>query len=82
MKKLVALLLVATMPVMAEEPEDPHLKPNLEEVVVTGYTWSTEELRGRLMLGLGGAYLIHEYDKTRDEWRFVRTSNQKPKKDK
>jgi hypothetical protein len=82
LKKLVALLLVATMPVMAEEPEDPHLKPNLEDVVVTGYIWNTEELRGRLMLGLGGACLIHESDKTRDEWRFVRTSNQKPKKDK
>jgi hypothetical protein len=82
LKKIVALLLIATMPVMAEEPEDPHLKPNLEEVVVTGYTWNTEELRGRLMLGLGGAYLVHEYDKTRNEWRFIRASNEKPKKDK
>ena len=39
MRKLVTLLLVATMPVLAEEPEDPHLNPNLEEVIVTGYTW-------------------------------------------
>ena len=70
------------MPVMGEEPEDPHLKPNLEEVVVTGYTWNVEELHGRLMLGLGGAYLLHEYDKTRDEWRFIRTSDQRPNKDK
>ena len=63
---------------MAEEAEDPHLqKPNLEEVVVTGYHWDTEELRGRLMQGLSGAYLIHEYDKARDEWRFVRASTDK-----
>ena len=79
MKKLVALLLAATMPVMAEEPEDPHLKLNLEEVVVTGYQWNTEELRGTLMLGLSGSYLIHEYDKKRNEWRFIRASNEKPK---
>jgi len=32
------------------------------------------------MMGLSGAYLIHEYDKRRNEWRFVKASNE-PKKD-
>ena len=52
----------------------------MEEVVVTGYSWNPNEHKGALMMGLSGAYLIHEYDKVRDEWRFVRASNQ-PKKD-
>ena len=81
MKKL-AVLLIATGSAMAEEAEDPHLKPNLEELVVTGYSWDTEELRGKLMMGLSGAYLIHEYDKKRNEWRFIRASNEKPEETK
>jgi len=76
MKKL-AILLIAAGSAMAEEAEDPHLKPNLEELVVTGYSWNTEELRGKLMMGLSGAYLIHEYDKKRNEWRFIRASNER-----
>ena len=82
MKKLAILLLIAAGSAMAEEAEDPHLKPNLEELVVTGYSWNTEELRGKLMMGLSGAYLIHEYDKKRNEWRFIRASNEKPKEPK
>ena len=81
MKKL-AILLIAAGSAMAEEAEDPHLRPNLEELVVTGYSWNTEELRGKLMMGLSGAYLIHEYDKKRNEWRFIRASNEKPKETK
>ena len=81
MKKLFVLLIAAGS-AMAEEAEDPHLKPHLEELVVTGYQWDTEELRGKLMMGLSGAYLIHEYDKKRDEWRFIRASNEKPKETK
>ena len=78
MKKL-AVLLIAAGSAMAKEAEDPHLRPNLEELVVTGYSWNTEELRGKLMMGLSGAYLIHEYDKVRDEWRFVRASTDSKK---
>ena len=82
MKKLFVLLIAAGS-AMAEEAEDPHLySPNLEELVVTGYQWDTEELRGKLMMGLSGAYLIHEYDKKRNEWRFIRASNEKPKETK
>ena len=74
---VVTFLLIAAGSAMAEEAEDPHLKPNLEELVVTGYQWDTEELRGKLMMGLSGAYLIHEYDKARNEWRFIRASNER-----
>ena len=76
-KVVVSILLIAAGSAMAEEAEDPHLKPNLEELVVTGYQWDTEELRGKLMMGLSGAYLIHEYDKARNEWRFIRASNER-----
>ena len=83
MKQFVVLLLLsATGSALASEtPEVPRPRKPLEEVVVTGYSWSFEEHKGALMLGLGGAYLIHEYDKARDEWRFVRASNE-PTKDK
>ena len=83
MKQLVVLLLLsATGSALASEtPEVPRPRKPLEEVVVTGYSWSFEEHKGALMLGLGGAYLIHEYDKARDEWRFVRASDE-PTKDK
>jgi hypothetical protein len=78
MKRIVvSILLIAAGSAMAEEAEDPHLRPNLEELVVTGYQWDTEELRGKLMMGLSGAYLIHEYDKARNEWRFIRASNER-----
>ena len=52
----------------------------MEEVVVTGYAWDQDFMKNALIVGLGGAYLIHEYDKERNEWRFVRASNE-PKKD-
>lgn len=78
MKRIVvSILLIAAGSAMAEEAEDPDLRPNLEELVVTGYQWDTEELRGTLMMGLSGAYLIHEYDKKRNEWRFIRASNER-----
>jgi hypothetical protein len=78
---VVALLLSATGLAQAEEEKEvPRPKRNIEEVVVTGYSWNPNEHKSALMMGLSGAYLIHEYDKVRDEWRFVRASNQ-PKKD-
>ena len=82
MKKAVILLLLsaAGLAQAEEEKEVPRPKRNIEEVVVTGYSWNPNEHKGALMMGLSGAYLIHEYDKVRDEWRFVRASNQ-PKKD-
>ena len=82
MKKAVILLLLSAtgLAQAEEEKEVPRPKRNIEEVVVTGYSWNPNEHKGALMMGLSGAYLIHEYDKVRDEWRFVRASNQ-PKKD-
>jgi hypothetical protein len=80
-KAAILLLLSATGLAQAEEEKEvPRPKRNIEEVVVTGYSWNPNEHKGALMMGLSGAYLIHEYDKVRDEWRFVRASNQ-PKKD-
>ena len=49
----------------------------MEEVIVTGYKFDKSDTAGMLMMGLSGAYLIHEYDKVRNEWRFVRASNEK-----
>ena len=72
--KYVAVILSMLLSGMAvaEETEKP-----VEEVVVRGYHFDIEELRGKLMMGLSGAYLIHEYDKTKDEWVFVRASTDK-----
>ena len=79
MKAVVLLLLSAAGSALAsEDPEVPRPnKRSLEEVVVTGYQWNTDDLRGNLMVGLSGAYLIHEYDKKRNEWRFIRASNER-----
>jgi hypothetical protein len=80
MKHLVVLLLLsATGSALASEtPEVPRPKKrHVEEVIVTGYTFDKPETVGMLMMGLSGAYLIHEYDSVRNEWRFVRASNQK-----
>ena len=79
MKQFVVLLLLsATGSALAsEEPEVPRPKRNVEEVIVTGYKFDKSDTAGMLMMGLSGAYLIHEYDKVRNEWRFVRASNQK-----
>ena len=81
MKQLVVLLLLsATGSALAsEEPEVPRPRKNIEEVVVTGYKWDFNEHKGALMMGLSGAYLIHEYDKKRDEWKFVRASTDRKK---
>ena len=79
MKAVIALLLtIATGSAMAEEdPEVPRPKGrnNIEEVRVVGYDLS--EMRGMLMVGLSGAYLIHEYDQEKNEWRFIRTSDER-----
>ena len=79
MKHLVVLLLLsATGSALASEtPEVPRPKRNVEEVIVTGYKFDKSDTAGMLMVGLSGAYLIHEYDSVRNEWRFVRASNQK-----
>jgi len=84
MKAAVAILLtIATGSAIAQEdPEVPRPKGrnniNMEEVRVVGYDLS--ELKGKLLMGLSGAYLIHEYDETEDVWRFVRTSNETKEK--
>ena len=75
----VLLLSAAGIAQAAEEKASP-LPPQREGVVVIGYDWSFDERKGALMMGLSGAYLIHEYDKRRNEWRFVKASNE-PKKD-
>ena len=79
MKHLVVLLLLsATGSALASEtPEVPRPKRNVEEVIVTGYKFDKSDTAGMLMVGLSGAYLIHEYDSVRNEWRFVRGANQK-----
>lgn len=81
MKKLVAVLLIsATGSALAsEDPEVPRPRKNIEEVIVHGYKWDVEEHKGALMMGLSGAYLLHEYDKKRNEWRFIRASNERKK---
>ncbi|REK63545.1 MAG: hypothetical protein DWQ49_02750 [Bacteroidetes bacterium] len=78
---VVAVLLSATglQAFASEEPEVPRPRKNIEEVVVTGYKWDFNEHKGALMMGLSGAYLIHEYDKKRDEWKFVRASTDRKK---
>ena len=84
MKAAVVLLLsVAGLAQAEEEEKQSPLPPQqMEEVVVTGYynSWDQDYVKHALMVGISGAYLIHEYDKGRDEWRFVRASNE-PKKD-
>lgn len=81
MKRNAALLAViyalASGAMATESTKEPENK-NMEEVRVIGYDLT--ELRGKLMLGLSGAYLIHEYDEEKDEWRFVRVSNQTKEK--
>ena len=81
MRKLVVLLLsvIGTQALASEEPEVPRPRKNIEEVVVIGYSWNPNEYKGVLMMGLSGAYLIHEYDKKRDEWKFVRASSNRKK---
>jgi hypothetical protein len=84
MKKNAALLAVIyalASGAMATESTKETPKPqnnNIEEVRVVGYDLS--ELRGKLLMGLSGAYLIHEYDEKEDVWRFVRTSHETKEK--
>lgn len=80
MKAVIAVLLLSAAGLaQAEEQKELPRPQQMEEVVVVGYDWSFDEHKGALMMGLGGAYLIHEYDKKRNEWRFIRASNEKPK---
>ncbi len=78
MKQVIALaILIATGSAIAQEDPQPQPRPknrnNIEEVTVTGIDLSN--MQGALMVGLSGAYLIHEYDKDKDEWRFIRVSS-------
>lgn len=73
---LLAVIYALASGAMATEStkEETPTNNNIEEVRVVGYDLS--EMRGMLMIGLSGAYLIHEYDEKEDVWRFVRTSNE------
>ena len=78
MKAVAAVLLLSVAGLaQAEEEKESPLPQQMEEIVVIGYDWSFDEHKGALMMGLGGAYLVHEYDKKRNEWRFIRASNEK-----
>jgi len=76
MKRNAALLAViyalASGAMATESTKEKPKNNNMEEVRVVGYDLS--EFNGMLMVGLSGAYLIHEYDEKEDVWRFVRTS--------
>ena len=77
MKRNAALLAViyalASGAMATESTKEKPENNNMEEVRVVGYDLS--ESKGMLMVGLSGAYLIHEYDEKEDVWRFVRTSH-------
>ena len=82
--RAVALLLAigAGLAHAEEEKESPLPPQQMEEVVVVGYKdWDFDTRKGALMIGLGGVFMLHEYDKARDEWHFVRASNE-PERDK
>lgn len=78
MKRNAALLAViyalASGAMATESTKEKPENNNMEEVRVVGYDLS--EMRDMLMVGLSGAYLIHEYDEKEDVWRFVRTSHE------
>ena len=79
MKRNAALLAViyalASGAMATESTKEKTENNNMEEVRVVGYDLS--EMQGMLMVGLSGVYLIHEYDQEKNEWRFVRTSNER-----
>lgn len=82
MKNLVVFVLLSaagSQALASEDPEVPRPRKNIEEIVVTGYKLDLGKNQGHLMMGLSGHYLIHEYDKKRKEWRFVRASNERKK---
>jgi len=78
MKRNAALLAViyalASGAMATESTKEKTENNNMEEVRVVGYDLS--EMRGMLMIGLSGAFLIHEYDEKENVWRFVRTSHE------
>ena len=82
MKRNAALLAViyalASGAMATESTKEKPENNNMEEVRVVGYDLS--EFNGMLMVGLSGAYLIHEYDEKEDVWRFVRTSHESKEK--
>jgi len=51
-----------------------------EEVIVTAVKLDLKEISNLAAIGLTSVYLIHEYDEIKDEWRFVRASNEKKEK--
>ena len=78
---LLAVIYALASGAMATESTKEVSKPqnnNMEEVRVVGYDLS--EFRGKLMVGLSGTYLIHEYDEKENVWRFVRTSHETKEK--
>lgn len=79
MKRNAALLAViyalASGAMATESTKEKTENNNMEEVRVVGYDLS--EMQGMLMVGLSGVYLIHEYDQEKNEWRFVRASNER-----
>ena len=83
MKKLVVTFLLSAtgFAVASEEPEIPQPVKYMEEVVVTGYDWGLlpEDRKGMLMMGIAGDFLIHEYDKKLNGWKFIRASKQAQK---
>ena len=68
---LCTALLFATVVATAEanEKEEPQ-----EEVVVKAYALKDRERSDLAPVGLGGVFLIHEYDEINDVWHFVRIS--------
>lgn len=73
-KQLFVALLIPFTAVATEAEEKPQ-----EEVVVTGIRLDVNEQSDLMAIGLSGIYLIHVYDEIRDEWRFVRASNEEKK---
>ena len=74
--QLLCVALLFTAVVVSAEAEE---KEPQEEVVVTGIRLDVNEQSDLMSIGLSGVYLIHIYDEIRDEWRFVRASNEEKK---
>ena len=73
-KQLFVALLIPFTAVATEAEEKPP-----EEVIVTGIRLDVNEQSDLMAIGLSSVYLIHIYDEIRDEWRFVRASNEEKK---
>jgi hypothetical protein len=53
------------------------VEANEEEVIVTAVKLDYKEISDLAAIGLSSIYLIHEYDEVKQEWRFIRASNEK-----